>query len=119
MVLKTQVRDQFITEAGLDSEEACDRALKFDDNDHSVLGECGKLFRYFRKIERSRELLEKALSTRPVSTGYHHLGLAYTFLATNEKYKDVDKKPGYYRKLGSRDQQSRRRGALRGQTLPN
>ena len=90
MVWNTPVKEEFISKAGMDQKEACETALQLDGDDNSVLCKCGQIFRYLRETERSRELLEKALSIRPSSTGYHHLGLTYKFLATREVHKPVD-----------------------------
>ena len=90
MAWNTPVKEEFISKAGMDPKEACETALQLDGDDNSVLCKCGRIFRYLGETERSRELLEKALSIRPSSTGYHHLGLTYKFLATREVHKPVD-----------------------------
>ena len=107
MVWRTPVRKEFVTKAGMEPKQACEIALQLDGDDNSVLCKCGRILRYVRETERSCELLEKALSIRPSATGYHHLGLTYKCLATQEIYKDVVKIPGYYRQL-QREQHPRR-----------
>ena len=99
LVWKTQLGREFVQKVGMNREEACERALQFDDNDKSVLTKCGVIFRYVRQTDRAREVLQKALSIRPSSRIYHHLGLTYQNLATIEKYKDYVKAPKYYHKL--------------------
>ena len=109
-------RDDFLSEAGMDTRGACERALQLDSNDNSVLCKCGRIFRYLRETDKSCKLLKKALSIRPSSTAYHHLGLTYKSLATREIYKDVNKASGYSRQPG-REQQSRGRGASQYQAM--
>ena len=108
MVWNTPMRKEFVTKARMEPKQACEKALELDGDDNSVLCKCGRILRYLRETERSLELLNKALSIRPSSTGYHHLGLTYKCLATREIYKDTIKIPGYYRQLES-EQRFRRR----------
>ncbi|KAK7098511.1 hypothetical protein V1264_002785 [Littorina saxatilis] len=98
-VWKTPDCGDFYKRAGVNLVEACEKALSLDSNDNSVLCKCGRLFRYARRSEDAQKLLEKAVSIRPSGTGYHHLGLTYKCLATDVKYKDVKKIPGYFREL--------------------
>ena len=74
-------------EAGFDVLQACENALELDEKDNSVLWKCGKLYRYLRKTETSCDLLKTAVLARPTSKAYHHLGLTYKALATQEKHK--------------------------------
>ena len=115
LVWKTQLRREFVQKVGMNREEACERALQLDDNDNSVLCKCGVIFRYVRQTDRAREVLEKALSVRRSSRIYHHLGLTYQNLATDEKYKGWVKVPRYYHKL--RKQHESRGGAACDETL--
>ena len=87
MVFRTPLREEFQFRAQMTTEMACQKALQLDNNDNSVLSKTGRIFRHLRKIERSRDLLEKAVSIRPSSTAHHHLGITYKGLATNEKYR--------------------------------
>lgn len=103
----TPAKEELHTAAGMTPTEACEEALRLENNDNSVLCKCGRIFRYARETERSRELLEKAVSIRPSTTGYHHLALTYKALATAEKNKDKVKVPGYYRNLEKQQQQPR------------
>lgn len=105
MVRRRRSGKEFSKMAGMSPEDACRKALELDDNDNSVLCKCGRIFRYVTKPDESCSLLEKALSVRPSSTGFHHLGLTYKFLATADKYKDKVKNPGYYKQ---RERQSLR-----------
>ena len=84
MIWKKPMKSEIVIEIQMDPKQACERALELDSNDNSVLCKCGRIFRFFGETEKSRELLEKALSIRPSSTGYHHLGLTYKCLATRE-----------------------------------
>ncbi|XP_076453038.1 uncharacterized protein LOC143288435 [Babylonia areolata] len=72
-------------ESGVTILQACEAALELDATDNSVLWKCGKLYRYFREIEKSLQLLKKAVSTRPTSKAYHNLGLTYKAMALNDK----------------------------------
>ena len=101
----TPAREDLQTATDMTRTEACEEALRLDKNDNSVLCKCGKIFRYARETERSRKLLEKAVSIRPSATGYHQLALTYKALATAEKNKDKVKVPGYYRSLEKQQQQ--------------
>ncbi|XP_025095352.1 uncharacterized protein LOC112564619 isoform X2 [Pomacea canaliculata] len=74
-------------EAGMSIEEACNKALELDKDDYSVLVKTGRLFRYLKETERSRQVLETAVSIRPSSTVFHHLGLTYKALATDKIYE--------------------------------
>ena len=79
-----EVKEAVKGEAGMTVAQACDKALELDGNNNSVLWKCGKLLRYLRQTERSCELLTRAVSLRPSTKGYHHLGLTYKALATQE-----------------------------------
>ena len=70
----------------LDVEVACEKALALDDEDNSVLCKCGMVLRHQKRMQDSCTLLAKALKKRPSSTGYHHLGLAYKYLASQHKF---------------------------------
>ena len=94
MVWKKPMKSEIVIEIQMDPKQACERALELDSNDNSVLCKCGRIFRFFGETERSRELLEKALSIRPSSTGYHHLGLTYKCLATREICKQPHRDSG-------------------------
>ncbi|KAL8612393.1 hypothetical protein ACOMHN_008378 [Nucella lapillus] len=110
MVSKTPLRQEFYFRArNMNPVQACEKALKLDPKDNSVLCKCGRILRYCRQTERSKELLETAVATRPSSTGYHHLGITYKALANTEKYKNTVKVPGYYHQMGR--SQSTFRGA--------
>ena len=86
-----EVKEAVNGEAGMTVAQACDKALQLDGNDNSVLWKCGKLLRYLRQTERSCELLTRAVSLRPSTKGYHHLGLTYKALAIKEKkYKSEE-----------------------------
>jgi hypothetical protein len=61
---------EFKRRAGMTCEQACEMALREDNNDDSVLTTCGKLMRYLRKLKISRELLKKAVSILPSSWSY-------------------------------------------------
>ncbi|XP_076469831.1 uncharacterized protein LOC143300165 isoform X1 [Babylonia areolata] len=64
----------------------CKKAQELDDNDASVLWKLGKLYRNYRDLFRSKKLLEKAVSLQPSSAAFHHLGLTYKAMATNQQY---------------------------------
>lgn len=108
MVSKTPLRQEFFFRAHMNTEQACEKALKLAPKDNSVLCKCGRIFRYCRQTERSQKLLEEALTIRESSTGYHHLGNTYKALACSEKYKNHVKVPGYHR------QQDRSHSGFRG-----
>ena len=75
-------------EAGFTALQACEKALALDKNDNSVLWKCGKLYRYLRRRQESCELLKRAVSARPTTKAFHHLGLTYTSMAIQEKQKE-------------------------------
>ncbi|KAK7102597.1 uncharacterized protein [Littorina saxatilis] len=107
-VRKTTHQKTFYKKAGMNVHEACERALDLDGDDNSVLCKCGKMFRYVARNEESRELLEKAVSIRPSSTGFHHLGLTLQRLAQPQL-------PGYHHY--HRPQHSRGSGTSRYQNM--
>ncbi|PVD29647.1 hypothetical protein C0Q70_08902 [Pomacea canaliculata] len=47
-------------EAGMSIEEACNKALELDKDDYSVLVKTGRLFRYLKETERSRQVPYRA-----------------------------------------------------------
>ena len=100
MVFRTPLSSEFCFRAQMTREKACEKALQLDDNDNSVLCKTGRIFRHFRKTERSRDLLEKAVRIRPSSTAYHHLGITYKALATIKKNRQHNDQPHW--RQGSR-----------------
>ncbi|KAL3881199.1 hypothetical protein ACJMK2_027656 [Sinanodonta woodiana] len=52
-----------------------DLALAACDNDSHVLKVCGKLFKYFNKLDKAEEVLRKSLSIMETAYGHHHLAL--------------------------------------------
>ncbi|PVD29646.1 hypothetical protein C0Q70_08901 [Pomacea canaliculata] len=84
---QNRTNTRFNQEAGISAEKACNKALELDEEDYSVLVKTGRIFRYLKKTEMSCQLLETAVSIRPSSTAFHHLGLTYKALATAAVYR--------------------------------
>ncbi|KAK7474710.1 hypothetical protein BaRGS_00034075 [Batillaria attramentaria] len=72
--------------------EACKIALELGENDPAVLRKAGRIYRYYKLINESRNLLERSVELQPSSEAYHHLGLTYKYLATASKYGTLQKK---------------------------
>ncbi|KAK7498896.1 hypothetical protein BaRGS_00009988 [Batillaria attramentaria] len=80
-----QLQAHLVKEVKMDATEACERALELDADDNAVLCKTGQIFQFAGKLERSAKLLKKALSIRPSSTAYHHLGRVYKALAVKKQ----------------------------------
>ncbi|XP_070205944.1 uncharacterized protein [Littorina saxatilis] len=77
MPRSTDLEEELRKAAGLDVLQACEKALDLDKNDHSVLWKCGRHYRNRGELEKSRQLLERAVAMRQTSKGYHNLANTY------------------------------------------
>ncbi|XP_060563127.1 uncharacterized protein LOC132722619 [Ruditapes philippinarum] len=53
------------------------KALEYYQDDVFVLERSGKYFRYINELEKSIDLLLKAIQIKPTSFGYHHIALSF------------------------------------------
>ncbi|XP_076453041.1 uncharacterized protein LOC143288438 [Babylonia areolata] len=87
------LKESLQKKANMSAENACEMAVKSGGNENSVLWKCGKIYRYVRKTEHSRDLLQRAVSMRPTSKGHHQMGLTCIALAKQENLKAQGKFP--------------------------
>ena len=74
---------------GLTAEQCFNEAIQLAENNPEVLVWAGKYFRHQGNLNRSKELLEKAVTIRPQEKAHHQLGITLKQLAFQEKGSEV------------------------------
>ncbi|PVD35885.1 hypothetical protein C0Q70_02854 [Pomacea canaliculata] len=72
---------------GITAEQCYEEAVELAPTDPHVLTHSGKFFSNRKQLQRSRELLERAIEIRPTTTAHHFLGTTLTKLVREEKYQ--------------------------------
>ncbi|XP_025081268.1 uncharacterized protein LOC112556455 [Pomacea canaliculata] len=68
-------------EKGITAEKCYEEAVQLAPEDVYVLAKCGKFFKIKNKLDKSREILERAIAIRPTTTAHHYLGNTFVRMA--------------------------------------